>query len=197
MGQYRHHVSGFFIYQEDAETARSRLFAQGIPPAQVHLFTADSAPPEEAPPAESNKVLTSVIKDGVIGTAVGLGVGALTEVTLVATSVSLFVANPLIPTLALLGWGAGLGGILGAVFGASNYIEENQSKKEGKLSALIQDAVLSGQIVLVAETRSKTETEIARKIIEEAIGEFQDIKEKHLKPLPPEENPRQFIRPAK
>lgn len=176
MDSYRHHVSGFFVYRQDAEEARAKLFALGLPPGRVQLFAADSALPETVPQAEGNKVLTSVIKDGVIGSAVGGGIGALVDVALVATSVSLVVANPLIPTLALLGWGAGLGGILGGIVGAtSGYTGGTEGEKAGKLAALIKDAVLNGQFVLVAETLSKTETANVRKIIQKAVGEYKDL----------------------
>jgi len=56
--------------------------------------------------------------DAAIGTAVGSGLGVLAEVPLVAANVSLFVASPLLAPLVMLGWGASIGGTVGAIVGA-------------------------------------------------------------------------------
>ena len=67
---------------------------------QIRLFDADSRPAVAKPQGESNEVLTNVLVDGAIGTAVGTGTGALAQL---AGRVSLFVASPMV----MLGWGAG------------------------------------------------------------------------------------------
>ena len=64
-------------------------------------------------------VLQDVLVDGAIGTAVGTGIGALGSVALAATSVTLFIASPLVAPLMLLGWGASIGGLIGAAAGAT------------------------------------------------------------------------------
>ena len=83
---------------------------------------------------------------------------------------SLFVASPLIAPLALLGWGASLGGFIGAATGAGN--------KDERFSALIRDAISNGQVVLVAETRSEEETAIARETIRASVGDCKDVNAK-------------------
>jgi hypothetical protein len=176
MEQYRHHVSGFFAHRDDADGARSRLLAQGLAPERVQLFSADSAPLDAQATGQNTEVLTRVIKDGVIGTSVGAGIGALAEVALVASSVTLFVASPLIAPLAMLGWGASLGGVVGAMVGSTRHAGKEHGKKDGKLSSLVHDAILSGQVVLVADTRSEAETVLARDIIHTAVGECNDVK---------------------
>jgi hypothetical protein len=174
MNEYRHHVSGFFAHRDAAEGACSRLIEKGLPRERLQIFAAESAPSDTEPLGDSNRVLNHVIKDGAIGVVVGTGIGALAEVALVAASVSLFVASPLIAPLAMLGWGASLGGVVGAAAGAGNMDKKNDEKKDGKLATLVHDAILSGQVVLVADTRSETETAIARKVIEAAVGEYKD-----------------------
>lgn len=167
MDEYHHHVSGFFAHREEAESAISRLVERGLAREGLLLFDADSAPPAPAPQADSNEVLKDVLVDGAIGTAVGTGLGALAQLALVAANVSLFIASPLIAPLAMLGWGASLGGFIGAAAGAEN--------KEGQFSELVRDAISSGQVVLVAKTRTEQETLIAREVIQAAVGEFKDI----------------------
>ena len=170
MDEYRHHVSGFFAHRAEAESALSSLVARGLPRAQLQLFEAESGPAVAEIKGENNEVLTNVLVDGAIGTAVGTGIGALAQLALVAGSVSLFVASPLIAPLVMLGWGASLGAFVGAAAGATTRVEH----KDGWLSALVRDAVASGQVVLVAQTRTMEETETAREVIEAAVGEFKD-----------------------
>lgn len=172
MDEYRHHVSGFFATREEAYAAFSKLVEKGLPRDRLQIFAADSAaPPAPAPQAESNEVLKNVLVDGAIGTAVGTGIGALAEVGLVAASVTLFVASPLLAPLAMLGWGASLGALVGAAAGAS----AGPEKKEGWLSDLVRDAISSGQVVLVAATRTEQETAIARDVIRAFVGDSKDI----------------------
>lgn len=171
MTPYRHHVSGFFAHHEEARNALARLVECGLPSARLHLLDADSTPPAPTPKTTSNEVLTNVLVDGAIGTAVGTGIGVVAEVALVAANVSLFIASPLVAPLVMLGWGASLGGLVGAATGAQADIE----KKDGWLSDLIRDAIASGQVVLVAETLTEQETASARDIIEKAVGEARDV----------------------
>lgn len=171
MDQYRHHVSGFFAHRAEAEGALASLVTRGVPRAQMQLFDAESGPAVTELNGENNEVLTNVLVDGAIGTAVGTGIGALAQLALVAGSVTLFVASPLVAPLVMLGWGASLGAFVGAAAGANTGVEH----KDGWLSDLVRDAIASGQVVLVAETRTVEETAMAREVIEAAVGEFKDL----------------------
>lgn len=171
MDEYRHHVSGFFARRQEAEEAFSRLIDRGLPRSQLYIVEADSAPHVAAPQSDSNAVLKDVFVDGAVGAAVGTGIGALAEVGLVAANVSLFIASPLIAPLVMLGWGASLGGLIGSAVGAESHAEN----KDGKFSALIRDAISRGQVVLVAETRTKHETEIAAEIIKASVGDYENV----------------------
>jgi hypothetical protein len=166
MDTYRHHVSGFFARRAEADSAILTLVEQGLPRERLQLLETDHALQATPPQADSNAVLTDVLVDGAIGTAVGTGLGALAELALVAANVSLFVASPLIAPLAMLGWGAGLGGFIGAAVGAE--------KKDGGFSALIRDAIASGQVVLVAETLTAQETATAKGVIMASVGGVKD-----------------------
>ncbi len=171
MDQYRHHVSGIFANRVEAGSTLDKLVEQGLPRERLQIFESGSALPAATQQAKSNEVLKDMVVDGAIGTAVGTGIGALAEVALIAANVSLFVASPLIAPLALLGWGASLGGMAGATVGA----KISSEKKEGWFSDLIKDAISNGQVVLVAETRTNQETEIARKIIQTSVGNYKDV----------------------
>ena len=171
MNEYRHHVSGFFAHRDEAETALSSLVAKGLPRDRLQIFTAESVPPVTTQEKKSDGVLQDVLVDGAIGTVVGTGLGALGEVALVAANVSLFVASPLIAPLMLLGWGASIGGLIGAATGAT----KGPGNKHGWFSDLIRDAIASGQVVLVADTRSEQETASAREVLRASVGAFEDV----------------------
>jgi hypothetical protein len=175
MDANRHHVSGFYSQREEAESVLSSLAARGLPRAQVQSFANDSTAPVPTAPGKNNEMLKDVLVDGAIGTAVGTGIGALAEVALVAANVTLFIASPLIAPLAMLGWGASLGAVIGAVAGTGKDSGNNPAKKEGKFAALIGDAISSGQVVLVAETRTEQETAMAREVIQASVGQYREL----------------------
>lgn len=164
MEPYRHYVSGFFSQRDHAESTISKLAVAGLPLARIHLFDRDSMPPLHTSTESSGQVLKEVIVDGTIGTAVGTGVGALLTVAMAAANVTLFVASPLIGPLVMLGWGASIGGLVGASIGAA--------EKAKPLSDLVQDAITSGGLVVVVETLSAEETKIAGKVLKEAVGDY-------------------------
>jgi hypothetical protein len=170
MDEYRHHVSGFFAHPKEAESALAELVDRGLPRDRLKIFTNDPTAPTPMPEtaskaARSDAVLKDMLVDGAVGAAVGTGIGVLAEIALVAANVSLFVASPLLAPLVLLGWGASLGGTVGAMVGA----------EKRSLSTLIGDAISSGQIVLVAETRTESQTALAREVIGAAVGSYRDV----------------------
>jgi hypothetical protein len=167
MNKYRHHVSGFFANLDEAESARSRLVERGLPRTRLQLFDTSSAAPARKSHAGSAEVLQDIVTDGAVGVAVGTALGGLAELALVAANVSLFIASPLIAPLAMLGWGAGLGGFLGAAAGAGS--------KEGGFSALVVDAISNGQVVLVAETITAQETDITREVMQVSVNNYRDV----------------------
>ncbi len=134
------------------------------------IIYTDAISPPSAREAKSDGVLKNIMVDGAIGTAVGTGIGALGSVALAATSVTLFVASPVVAPLMLLGWGASIGGLIGVAAGAT----EGEGKKDGWLSDLVSDAIAQGHVVLVVETLTEQETTTARRVIQESVGECSD-----------------------
>jgi len=172
MNEYRHHISGFFANRDDASTASSILVGRGFTDNQLQILDGPSTSSAASKPmTKSDGVLQDVLVDGAIGTAVGTGLGALAEIGLVAANVSLFIASPLIAPLVVLGWGASIGALVGASAGAS----AGPGNKHGWFSDLVHDAVVSGQVVLVAKARTEEETSIAREVIQAAVGECKDV----------------------
>jgi hypothetical protein len=165
MNDHPHQVCGFFSRREDAQSALATLVDRGLAREALRIFPGDSAIPDTE--SSSDKTLKDILVDGAIGTAVGSGLGVLGEVVLVAANVSLFLASPVLAPLVMLGWGASIGGTVGAIIGAE--------KKDRSLSSLIRDAVSTGQVVLVARTPTADETTTAQQVMRDAVGTSQAV----------------------
>lgn len=161
----QHIVSGIYASEAEAETARSQLIERGLPRAQTNVVQA--APTDSGKVMQDDVVLKDVLVDGTVGAAVGTALGAAGQVALVAANVSLFVASPILAPLAMLGWGAALGGVAGAAFGA----EKTKVVKDGKFSDLVMDAIRSGHVVLVVYPHTSEEAILAREVLAESVVE--------------------------
>lgn len=160
---WSHKVSAIYPSLEEATGVRQQLIERGFAAEAITLLQNQAERPlgEDAAEDGSDEVLKEVLVDSAIGTAVGTGVGAIGTAALVATNITLFVASPVIGPLAMLGWFAGLGGVIGAAVGAGG--------KVGKFSDAVKDAIEAGNAVLVVRTRSQDETELAKEIVRESL----------------------------
>jgi hypothetical protein len=165
MDQQAHIVSGIYTSRAEAEAVRDRLVESGVLREQVSIAD-DARAATSSKMVEDDEALRDVVVDGAVGAAVGTGLGVVAEVALIAANVTLFVASPLIGPLALLGWGAALGGLVGAAVGA----EQPDERKEGKFSDFVLDAIRSGHVVLVAQTRTEAEATLVRDIVGDSLA---------------------------
>jgi len=160
-----HTVSAIYPSRAEAEEIRQRLIDQGFSTGEVEILQELPRPTFADGKGEhaSDEVLTNMLVDGGIGTAVGTGVGAVGTAVLWAANVTLFVASPVIAPLVMLGWFASVGGLLGAAAGVG------AGHKSGKFSELVRDAVKSGNTVLIARTHDKAERALAKEIISRSL----------------------------
>ncbi len=165
MDQQSHIVSGIYTSRAEAKAVCERLVERGMPRGQIYIVD-NTQLPDNPKMADDNDALKDVVVDGTIGAAVGTGLGALGEVALVAANVTLFVASPLVAPLFMLGWGAFLGGLVGASIGA----EKTEEKKDGKFADLVLDAIKEGHVVLIAHTWTTDEAMIVREVIGDSVA---------------------------
>jgi len=149
-----HVVSAIYPHRRDAEAVRDALIEHGIAGRDISVLHRAQGP-------LSDEVLKDMLVEGMIGTAVGTGVGALGMLAIAAANVTLFVASPVVAPLAMLGWFAGVGGLLGAAVGADKHTQ-------GKLSDLVKDAIEAGHTVLIVRTHSEAERSLAVELINRA-----------------------------
>ena len=150
----KHVFSAVYPSREEADGVRLQLEERGIRAGQIRIC--HEAPPQLADDG-SDDVLKDVLVDGGIGTLVGTGVGALGTLAIVASGVTLFVASPVVAPLAMLGWFASMGGVVGAAVGANH--------KEGRFSELVADAIQAGNTVLVVRTDDDADQDLTRTVL--------------------------------
>jgi hypothetical protein len=163
MDTYLHRVLGFYAGRTAADAVFSQLVRRGIPAEKVKILVPGEGGGSAESTADSDDVLKELLRDGAIGAAVGAMAGATGSIALAAVNISLFVASPVLGALYLLGWGASLGGFVGAVAGSQN--------RKGDVSGLVKDALSSGHVVLVARTATEEQTTMARQIIGESMSD--------------------------
>lgn len=171
----RHRVVGLYPSREAAESACALVVDGGVPPAQLTLQLPGSVPTGEDALADSDDVLKDLLRDGAIGTAVGTATGAVGSIAMAAANITLFVANPLLGALYLLGWGASIGGLVGAVVGSE--------RSKGDVSNLIRDALAVGQFILIVHTTSEDETALVRRIVGGSMAATKAAKAEVAAPL--------------
>lgn len=160
MDSYLHRIYGIYSNELEAKAVLGRLLVNGFTREQVNLINATTLEGDDAP--DSDELRNEMLIDGGIGAAVGAGVGLLGEVAFAAVNVSLFVASPVLAGLVMMGWGASLGGVIGAAVGAGNKDTEN-------FADLVRDAVGQGNTVLIAKAVTEEETMTGQKIINDSI----------------------------
>jgi hypothetical protein len=157
MDKYLHRVVGLYPSRALGEAARDEILAHGLQPKQVRLIEPGSGVVGGDTVSDSDDVLKDILRDGAIGTAVGTAAGAGVSIGLAAANLTLFIASPVLGVLYLLGWGASLGGLVGAVVGSE--------RSKGDVSSLIVDALASGQFVLVVYAYTEEQTSQAHQVI--------------------------------
>jgi hypothetical protein len=162
MDQSTHRIVGIYATRANARSASAQIQNLGIAPDQISLLEGASTPVGTDSAYESDKVLNDLLRDGAIGTVVGSAAGAGVTIALAAVNLTLFIASPILSALYLLGWGASLGGLVGAVVGAES--------GKGDLPRLIKDALKAGHVVMVVHVNTDDEADRARHI----VGGFDD-----------------------
>jgi len=171
MDNYNHTVSGIYSELAIAEKTGRQLCDIGFLPEQIEIIkenTDIAAPAADA----SDKVLKEVVVDGAVGTVVGAGLFGIGHLALVGANISLFIASPLLGPLVMLGWGASIGGLLGAVAGAT--VDPSNDNGQAFVD-LVKDALSHGDVVLIAHTTTVEETRLAQDTIRDSVNHPTDV----------------------
>lgn len=161
MKTYLHRVLGLYETTAAAELAREKLARGGMQPLQLTLLLPGLDGLRREIRADSDDVLVEVLRDGAIGVVVGLTVGALGTIALTIARASLFDSGPILGMLIMLGWGATIGGLVGALVGTRNH--------KGEVADLIHASLATGHVVLIAHAASEAQTALARVVLGESL----------------------------
>lgn len=126
---------------EGREYPLSAVNDRRFTPDRRNVTKAETARDASSQETTSDSVLNDMLVMSTIGTVVGTAAGAIGQLALVAADVGLFVASPLIAPLAMLGWGASVGAIVGTAAGAGN--------RDGWFSRFIRDMIARNRAGLV------------------------------------------------
>jgi hypothetical protein len=152
--KFLHRVVGLYVSRQDASLVVARLDEVGIPASKIRMIEPAKGDGSPRATSDSDVVLQELLRGGAIGAA--------GSIALAAANISLFVASPVLGALYLIGWGASLGGLVGAMAGT-------QADK-GNIADLIKDALAGGYVVLVAHTDTEEQTTLVQRIIGESMG---------------------------
>jgi hypothetical protein len=162
-----HRISALYADVAAAQHVRATLLRNGFAADAIEIRQhLDADADAHAPTDSSDDVIKEVLVDSAIGAALGAGIGAIGTVVLITTSVTLFVASPLIAPLALMGNLATVGGLLGGAFGAAD--------KETPFSAVVTEALAAGNVMLLVKTHNADENTLAKKLISASLNDVAD-----------------------
>ncbi|HEY6529969.1 MAG TPA: hypothetical protein VIZ65_14870 [Cellvibrionaceae bacterium] len=158
-----HRISALYANVAAAQHVRANLLRNGFAADAIEIRQhVEGVADDHTSVDSSDEVIKEVLTDSAIGAALGVGIGAIGTVVLITTSVTLFVASPLIAPLALIGNLATVGGLLGGAFGAAD--------KETPFSAVVTEALAAGNVMLLVKTHNADENTLAKKIISDSLN---------------------------
>lgn len=112
---------------------------------------------------ETEATRDTVTRDAGIGTAAGTAAGAAAAGTTALVASSLFISAPIVGPLMVLGYGALIGGIVGAIRGLRI--------REGELAGLVNDALDAGYYAVVVHATNKQGRDRAQDVINLSMAE--------------------------
>lgn len=172
MPGYQHNVTGFFNRRSSAEATLEQLLRAGLRPEQLQIITAASLRTHHGRQQREELALQSMLNDGLLGAALGSGIGILVQIGLLLSGTQLFALGPLLSPPLLIGWGAFIGGFLGGLIGVVG-----AAVCAGTATAPWREpmALYSGDVILLAQTCNAQETSLTRTAIWAAAGLCRDL----------------------
>jgi hypothetical protein len=161
MNKHLHRVLGLYATRGAAEMARERLVAQGMQPGQLMLLQPGADGSRAEARATDDDLLYETLREGALGATIGLLAGLLLAAVLKLLDVGFFDADPLFGMRLFMGWGAAIGGFVGAAAGAR--------RRKHTVADLLRISLAGGYIVLVANTVSHAQMSMAQLVLGESM----------------------------
>lgn len=165
---FKHELAGIYADREAAEKAREAFLGAGFDADEVRLVSPEKASEDDDSVSrdiepESGGTRDQIVKDTAVGTAAGGGIGAVGAGAIGLMAPALFAAAPVVAPLIVMGYGAAIGGMGGAITGL--HIEKT------RLASIVQDALKGGFFVVLVHSRDKEAYGKAREVMETTVVE--------------------------
>ncbi len=158
---YPHKVAAVYPDASTAEEAIKALEAPAFADTKIIHISPDSSNIDRAIEPESTATVDTVVKDAAVGGTAGTITGAAVMAASTFAGSLLFISAPIVAPLAVLGYGALIGGTAGAIHGLK--------LSKDILTSLVEDAIKSGYHVVIVHSAKAETKQRAQDIISETM----------------------------
>ncbi|MFO8003836.1 hypothetical protein [Thioalkalivibrio sp.] len=165
---FTHELAGIYADKDAAQKAYQAFIEAGFDASEVRLITPDQAPEDSDAVSqdiepESGGTRDQIVKDTVAGTAAGGTAGAVGAGAIGLMAPMLFAAAPVVAPLIVMGYGAAIGGMAGAITGL--HVEKT------RLAGIVEDALKGGFWVVLVHGRDEAAYRKASEVMESTVVE--------------------------
>ena len=160
---YPYKVAAVYPDSAAAEAAVHDLNIANLGDVEVVQLEPGTNQADKAIEPEGEQTRDTVVNDIVTGSAVGTAAGAVVTGAAALGTPALFISAPVVGPLMLLGYGAMIGGTVGAIRGLK--------LRENMLSGLVKDALKEGYHVVIIHAASEQEQQRVQDVINTTMPE--------------------------
>lgn len=160
---YPHKVAAVYPDAVAAELAMMALREAGLGDVKIVRLKPGTQQADHAIEPETEATRDTMVKDTLVGSAAGTVAGAAVAGTTALVSTSLFVSAPVVGPLIVLGYGALIGGIAGAI--------RSLKVREDILAGVVKDALKAGYHVVIVHAAREEDSHLAQEVIDQTLIE--------------------------
>jgi hypothetical protein len=161
--RYPYKAAAVYADAAGAEAAVEALEASDLDDIKVFHLDSGTSDPDEAIEPETQSTRDRLVKETAAGGVAGTGAGAVAAGAAALVTPALFVSAPVVGPLIVLGYGAMIGGTVGAVHGLK--------LRENLLAGLVKDTLKAGYHVVLIHAPSEVVEHRVHEIIESTMAE--------------------------
>lgn len=159
MDEFRYRLAGVYPDRAAAERAFEHLVNAGVAPEQVRCAWPHDRRVERKVEPQAGASVRQPLRNGLVGGGVGALLGAVAAGLIAGFQEALFAAHPYSGPLAVIGYGALIGLVAGALSGLG--------MRAGLLATEVADEVGRGSYALVVQARSSREARQLQRLLDE------------------------------
>lgn len=166
--EFKHELAGIYPDRSQARQAYEAFTAAGFDDDELRLMTPEEFATDQDQVSrdiepESGATRDQIVKDTAVGAAAGGGVGVAGAAGIGLMAPALFAAGPVVGPLTVMGYGALIGGMGGAVSGLR--LEKTH------LASVVDDALKGGLYAVLVHARDEKAYERAHDVMADTVTE--------------------------